>query len=99
MTLAALLLAAALPFGLGVPVTDGAVVAKWNAARAGIAADDAALARCRAAASCTGPAQALLAIVTAGAAASDGLARIGVINRAVNMTLAPVKPGPVHFRA
>jgi predicted transglutaminase-like cysteine proteinase len=79
------------PFGLGVlPVEAGGILAKWNGVEADIRADEEILGRCRDNAElCPGPAKNFLAIVAEGRALT-GRSRIGVINRAVNLAIAPM---------
>jgi predicted transglutaminase-like cysteine proteinase len=79
---------AAEPFGLAEsPVTFGEVVTKWNGVEDHIRADNKILAQCRdAAKACPKAAQDFLAIVAQGRALS-GRARIGVINRAINLAI------------
>jgi predicted transglutaminase-like cysteine proteinase len=79
------------PFGLKVePITTGDVITKWNGVVADIRADSEVFARCRSdAAHCPAAARKFLAIVAEGRA-HDGRARLGVINRAVNMAIQPM---------
>ncbi len=79
------------PFGLAtVPIASGDVVAKWNGVETQIRAGNQILARCRDdTARCPGAARHFLAIVAQGRALS-GRARIGIINRAVNMAIEPM---------
>jgi len=79
------------PFGLAAaPVAGGNVVTKWYGVEAGIRADNEILARCRLDMQrCPGAARRFLAIVAQGRAAS-GRARIGIINRAVNLAIVPM---------
>jgi len=79
------------PFGLAATaVAAGDVVSKWNGVQAAIHADNEILARCRDdAADCPRAARDFLAVVAQGRAAS-GRTRIGVINRAVNLAIAPM---------
>jgi predicted transglutaminase-like cysteine proteinase len=81
----------ALPFGLAVaPVSFGQVVTKWTSVEAKIRADDVVLAHCDADPQhCPQAARNFLAIVAQGRARS-GLARIGTINRAVNLAIEPM---------
>jgi predicted transglutaminase-like cysteine proteinase len=76
------------PFGLAAAsLSFGDVVTKWNGVQAEIRAERDVLAGCRAAAeTCTQPARNFLAIVAQGRALT-GRARIGVINRAVNLAV------------
>jgi predicted transglutaminase-like cysteine proteinase len=72
------------------PVNGGDVVAKWNGVKADMRAESEIFARCRAnMAACPAAAKQFLRIVDQGRALS-GRARIGVINRAVNMAIEPV---------
>jgi predicted transglutaminase-like cysteine proteinase len=79
------------PFGLDAePVAAGEILAKWNGVEAQIRAESLVLARCREhASSCPPAAQRFLAIIDEGRA-QTGLARIGVINRAVNLAIKPM---------
>jgi predicted transglutaminase-like cysteine proteinase len=78
------------PFGLRVePVTTGQVLDKWNGLVADIRAENEILARCRKDAShCPAAAQKFLDVVAIGRA-YDGRARIGIINRAINLAIRP----------
>src|SRR5581483_5431559 len=78
------------PFGLNaVPVTTGNVVTKWAGVQANIRAGNLILARCHVdAASCPEAAKAFLAVVAKGSVLA-GRMRIGVINRAVNLSIEP----------
>lgn len=80
-----------LPFGLAVaPVSFGQVVAKWAGVEAKIRADKVVLAHCDADPQlCPQAAHNFLAIIAQGRARS-GLARIGTINRAVNLAIEPM---------
>jgi predicted transglutaminase-like cysteine proteinase len=82
--------ALAQPFGRDVvPVLGGDVWTKWSGVEASIRDEADLFARCRANAElCPPAAQSFLAIVAQGRALS-GRARIGVINRAVNMAIIP----------
>jgi predicted transglutaminase-like cysteine proteinase len=81
---------AAEPFGAEVrPVASGGVIEKWNGVVADIRADDEVLARCRTAQPCPPAAQKFLAIIAIGRA-HDGRARIGLINRAINLAIRPM---------
>ncbi len=83
--------AAVEPFGLAVePVTFGQVLSKWNGVVADISAERDILVRCRDdAAPCPRAAQKFIAVIAAGRA-HDGRARIGTINRAINMAIRPM---------
>ena len=78
-------------FGLGnIAVVRGEILNKWNRAAADIAADRDVLRRCREAAeACPRAAQKLLAVIAEGQA-REGRARIGVINRAINLAIKPM---------
>ena len=78
------------PFGLvAVPVTGGGVVDKWNGVVAEIGQESGILARCRDDAKlCPPAAQKFLAVIAEGRA-NDGRARVGVINRAINLAIRP----------
>lgn len=79
------------PFGLGaVPIAIGDVPAKWREVEGDIRGDMDILARCRVdAEDCPPRARRFLAIVDEGRA-RDGRARIGVINRAINLAIQPM---------
>jgi predicted transglutaminase-like cysteine proteinase len=79
------------PFGLAtVPLIYGDALAKWNGVEADIRADKAVLAHCRdKTAPCPRAAQRFLDIVAAGQA-QTGRARLGVINRAINLAIRPM---------
>ena len=79
------------PFGLdAAPVTSGELLTKWNGVGAAIRAENEVLAGCRDAAQpCPAAAQKFLAVVADGRART-GRARIGVINRAINLAIEPV---------
>ena len=79
------------PFGLAaLPVAGGDVLTKWTGVEADIRADNEILARCRGNAErCPKAARAFLAIVAQGRA-QTGRARIGVINRAINLAIEPM---------
>jgi len=78
------------PFGLGaIPITAGAILDKWRGVTADIRANKQVLARCRDAAPCPQAAQRFLAIVAQGRA-QNGLGRIGIINRAINLAIKPM---------
>jgi len=82
---------AAEPFGLGArPVVLGEIVTKWRNVEVDIRGDIEILAHCREhAQSCPPQARRFLAIVDEGRA-RDGRARIGVINRAINLAIEPM---------
>ncbi len=83
--------AGAWPFGLdAAPLAGGPLLAKWSAVEAEIRAERDILAGCRdTAENCPPAARTFLAIVAAGSAQS-GRARIGLINRAVNLAIRPM---------
>ncbi len=78
------------PFGLKtVPVTGGGLLAKWDGVTGEIRAESDVLARCREHTSpCPAAAQKFLAVIAEGRA-HQGRARVGVINRAINMAIVP----------
>ncbi len=78
------------PFGLdALPVTFGEVLTKWSGVVADIRAEGDILTRCRDTAQlCPAAAQKFLAVVAEGRA-HEGRARIGVINRAINLAIRP----------
>ena len=78
------------PFGLdALPVIGGEVVTKWSGVVADIRAESDILTRCREATqSCPEAAQKFLAVIADGRA-HEGRARIGVINRAINLAIRP----------
>jgi predicted transglutaminase-like cysteine proteinase len=69
------------------PIT-GEVAAKWRAVKADIDREQEVLARCRAKEACPTAARNLLDIVAEGARRS-GRARVGLINRAVDLAITP----------
>jgi predicted transglutaminase-like cysteine proteinase len=73
-------------FGMETEPVAGEVAAKWRAVEADIDREQQVLARCRAQEACPVVAQNLLDIVAEGAARS-GLARVGLINRAVDLAI------------
>jgi predicted transglutaminase-like cysteine proteinase len=79
------------PFGLNsVLVTDGEVLAKWNGVEADIRAERAILLSCREGAEfCPNAAQKFLDVIAQGRTLA-GRARIGVINRAINLAIQPM---------
>jgi len=79
------------PFGLAVvPVAAGNVLTKWSGVEADIRAENKVLARCRQnIEACPAPARDFLAIVDQGRKLT-GRARIGVINRAINLAIEPM---------
>ena len=79
------------PFGLNtVPVASGEVLLKWSGVEADIRTDNDILSRCRANPElCPAAARKFLAIVAQGRA-QTGRARIGIINRAINLAIRPM---------
>jgi predicted transglutaminase-like cysteine proteinase len=79
------------PFGFDtIPVASGGILSKWNGVEADIQADNAILSRCRASAElCPPAARNFLAIIGQGRA-QTGRARIGIINRAINLAIRPM---------
>jgi predicted transglutaminase-like cysteine proteinase len=79
------------PFGLNaVPVAAGELLTKWTNVEADIRAENDILARCRdSAALCPSAARHFLAIIADGRA-HTGRARIGVVNRAINLAIRPM---------
>jgi predicted transglutaminase-like cysteine proteinase len=78
------------PFALdATPVTEGEVLDKWNDLAASLRSEAEILARCRTdAAHCPPAAKKFLGIISDGRA-HDGRARLGVINRAINLAIQP----------
>ena len=78
------------PFALdATPVTDGEMLDKWNALVADIRSESEILGRCRTdAAHCPAAAKKFLDVIADGRA-HDGRARVGVINRDINMAIRP----------
>jgi predicted transglutaminase-like cysteine proteinase len=78
------------PFGLDVVrVTSGQVLTKWRGVQAEIRAENEILSRCRSSTElCPAAARDFLAIVAQGQA-HTGRARIGMINRAINLSIRP----------
>jgi predicted transglutaminase-like cysteine proteinase len=79
------------PFGMiTVPVASGEVMSKWSGVEADIRAEKNILSRCRANAElCPTAAQKFLDIVAQGRA-KTGRARVGIINRAINLAIRPM---------
>jgi predicted transglutaminase-like cysteine proteinase len=75
-------------FGMETEPVAGQVAAKWRAVKADIDREQQVLARCRAQEACPVVAQKLLDIVAKGAGRS-GRARVGLINRAVDLAITP----------
>lgn len=82
------------PFGLtAVPVESGKLSIKWTGVEADIRTESEILTRCRqGVGSCPLAAQKFLAIIADGRA-HVGRARIGVINRAINLAIRPIPRG------
>jgi predicted transglutaminase-like cysteine proteinase len=85
------------PFGLfATMLPEGPLPAKWREVERAVEAERTALAACRSDPdACTAPARQFLAIVAL-AAAHDGRARLGQINRAVNLAIRPVSDRAQH---
>jgi len=78
------------PFGLeSTVVGTGSILTKWRGVEADIRADWQILARCEDGAACPPAAQRFLTIVAQGRA-QHGRARVGVINRAINLAIKPM---------
>jgi predicted transglutaminase-like cysteine proteinase len=79
------------PFGLNtIPVASGEVLSKWSGVEADTRTESEILSRCRANAElCPTAARKFLAIVSQGRA-QTGRARIGIINRAINLSIRPM---------
>ena len=75
-------------FGMEIAPAFGDVSSKWLAVGTQIEQEEAVLEACRAGQTCPAPAQELLRIVAEGAG-HTGLARVGLINRAVNLAITP----------
>jgi len=73
---------------ISMPIDSGDVSDRWHLVLSEIATETPVLDRCRAGQDCPAAARAFLDIVAAGRE-HDGLARLGVINRAVNMAIVP----------
>jgi predicted transglutaminase-like cysteine proteinase len=71
------------------PLVVGAVLEKWSGAKAEIARETETIARCRAHEDCPAEAQRLIDLSAEGASRS-GRARVGLINRAVDLAITPV---------
>jgi predicted transglutaminase-like cysteine proteinase len=82
--------AALQPFALNaIPLTAGKVLDKWNELAAEVRSESEILARCRSdAAHCPAAAKKFLDVIADGRA-HDGRARIGVINRDINLAIRP----------
>lgn len=79
------------PFGLDtIPVANGEIFTKWSSVAADIRSDNEVIALCQASIElCPEAAQNFLAIVALGQA-KTGRARIGIINRAINLAIRPM---------
>jgi len=77
-------------FGMETEPVAGELAAKWRAVEADIEREQQVLARCRAQEACPAVAQELLKIVAEGAGRS-GRARVGLINRAVELAITPTR--------
>jgi predicted transglutaminase-like cysteine proteinase len=75
-------------FGMETEPVAGEVAAKWRAVETDIDREQQLLARCRALEACPHVAQNLLDIVAEGTGRS-GVARVGLINRAVDLAITP----------
>jgi len=75
-------------FGMETEPVAGEVAAKWRTVKADIDGEQQMLARCRTVEACPVVAQNLLDIVAEGAG-RRGLARVGLINRAVDLAITP----------
>jgi predicted transglutaminase-like cysteine proteinase len=75
-------------FGMETEPVAGAVAAKWHAIEAEIDREQQVLARCRVHEACPAVAQSLLNIIAEGTDRS-GIARVGLINRAVDLAITP----------
>jgi len=76
-------------FGMETEPVAGEVATKWRAVEAEIDHEQQVLTRCRAHEACPVVAQNLLDIVAEGAG-HTGLARVGLINRAVDLSITPI---------
>jgi predicted transglutaminase-like cysteine proteinase len=79
---------APLIFGMATEPVDGELAMKWRDVEFDIDGEQQVLARCRSGDACPVAAQSLLDIVAEGAG-HFGLARVGLINRAVDLAIAP----------
>jgi predicted transglutaminase-like cysteine proteinase len=70
------------------PVTEGSLLDKWRRVEAEIAKELDVVAQCRGSESCTTPAQKLIAFSQEGASRM-GRARIGLLNRAIDIAISP----------
>jgi predicted transglutaminase-like cysteine proteinase len=71
------------------PVADGELPERWRRVKSDIAPDLEIVARCHANGPCTASPPALIAIIAQGVG-HRGRARIGMINRAVNLAITPM---------
>jgi predicted transglutaminase-like cysteine proteinase len=71
------------------PVADGALLDKWRRVQADITRDLEVVAQCQAGGPCPAPAQRLISLGLEGYGRS-GRARVGLLNRAVNLAISPV---------
>jgi len=71
------------------PVADGDLLAKWSRVKAEISGEFETLRRCHAAGTCPPEAQRLIAISAEGMGRT-GRARVGLINRAVDLNISPL---------
>ena len=79
-----------LPFGSNTePVVSGQLPDKWHRVKADIARELEIIARCRTGGACPAPAQRLIELSAEGAG-QTGRARVGLINRAVDLAIRPV---------
>jgi predicted transglutaminase-like cysteine proteinase len=77
-------------FGMDIePVADGALLDKWRRVQADITKDLEVVAQCQAGKPCPAPAQRLIRLSLEGYGRSDR-ARVGVLNRAVDLAISPV---------
>jgi predicted transglutaminase-like cysteine proteinase len=76
------------PFGMETEPATGDVSSKWQAVEAEIEQEEAVLAHCRTEQACPAAARDLLNIIAEGAD-RPGRARVGLINRAVNLAIIP----------
>lgn len=80
----------ALLFGMQTePLFGGTVIEKWNRAKAAIAEELSTINQCRAKNDCPADVQKLIALSAEGASRS-GRAKVGFINRAVDLAISPV---------
>lgn len=85
------------PRAAAVPAGAGGLWRKWRAAEAAIAADIEVMAACRAAPQhCTSPAALHFNAIVDAARAQSGRARVGHINRAINLAIRPMSDMAQH---